>query len=297
MAVADLLLFGTLVVIGAAGLVARDVRAAATLFIAFGLLLALAWVRLAAPDVALAEAAIGAGVTGALLLDAAARLHGAPHSARAPNLFAGGLLCAALAAALALAAFALAPTDGTATWLAAERLAETEVAHPVTAVLLAFRAYDTLLEIGVLLAAVVAGQALAAPAGVKPPSVHDTVLTRVAGVTLPVAVLVAVYLLWAGATRTGGAFQAGAVLAGALLLARFASVRFVEIATPVGRRAALGAGFAAFIVVAAAAGVAAGAVLAYPTGWSGALILAVEAALMVSIAASLAALFGSGAPR
>ena len=47
---------------------------AIVLFIAFGLLLAIAWVRLAAPDVALAEAAIGAGLTGALLLAALARL-------------------------------------------------------------------------------------------------------------------------------------------------------------------------------------------------------------------------------
>lgn len=44
------------------------------LFIAFGLLMALAWVRLAAPDIALAEAAIGAGLTGALLLDAVGHL-------------------------------------------------------------------------------------------------------------------------------------------------------------------------------------------------------------------------------
>jgi len=44
------------------------------LFIAFGLLMALAWVRLNAPDVALAEAAIGAGLTGALLLVALTRL-------------------------------------------------------------------------------------------------------------------------------------------------------------------------------------------------------------------------------
>ena len=47
---------------------------AVVLFIAFGLLLALAWVRLNAPDVALAEAAIGAGITGALLLVTLARL-------------------------------------------------------------------------------------------------------------------------------------------------------------------------------------------------------------------------------
>jgi uncharacterized MnhB-related membrane protein len=43
---------------------------AIVLFIAFGLLMALAWARLSAPDIGLAEAAIGAGLTGALLLDA-----------------------------------------------------------------------------------------------------------------------------------------------------------------------------------------------------------------------------------
>lgn len=43
---------------------------AIVLFIAFGLLMALAWARLAAPDIGLAEAAIGAGLAGALLLDA-----------------------------------------------------------------------------------------------------------------------------------------------------------------------------------------------------------------------------------
>ncbi|MBL4574518.1 MAG: DUF4040 domain-containing protein, partial [Opitutaceae bacterium] len=41
---------------------------AIVLFIAFGLLMALVWVRLDAPDIALAEVAIGAGLTGALLL-------------------------------------------------------------------------------------------------------------------------------------------------------------------------------------------------------------------------------------
>ena len=47
---------------------------AVVLFVAFGLLMALCWMRLAAPDVALAEAAIGAGLTGALLMSALARL-------------------------------------------------------------------------------------------------------------------------------------------------------------------------------------------------------------------------------
>ena len=52
-----------------------DLFKAIVLFIAFGLVMALAWVRLDAPDVALAEAAIGAGLTGALLLLALARLN------------------------------------------------------------------------------------------------------------------------------------------------------------------------------------------------------------------------------
>lgn len=51
-----------------------DLFMAIVLFIAFGLVLALTWVRLDAPDIALAEAAIGAGLTGALLLAALARL-------------------------------------------------------------------------------------------------------------------------------------------------------------------------------------------------------------------------------
>ena len=53
--------------------------AAIVLFIGFGLLMALAWIRLQAPDVALAEAAIGSGLSGALLLAAWARLNATGH--------------------------------------------------------------------------------------------------------------------------------------------------------------------------------------------------------------------------
>lgn len=303
-AIADVLLFAALAAIGGAALLARDLRACAILFIAFGLLLTLAWVRLAAPDVALAEAAIGAGVTGALLLDAAAQLGGTPDASppdarrgRRALAFAVGTLCAGFAALLAGAAFVLPDSGGAAARIAADRLAETEIAHPVTAVLLAFRAYDTLLEIGVLLAAAVAGLALAAPAAAGAPRRRDPVLARVVAVTVPTAVLVALYLLWAGATRTGGAFQAGAVLAGALLLGRFAGARFDPIGAPGARRLALAAGFAVFLAVGVVAGLAAGALLAYPTGWGGALVLAIEAALTVSIAAGLVALFGPDAGR
>jgi uncharacterized MnhB-related membrane protein len=50
-----------------------NVFRAAINFIALGLVMAITWFRLAAPDLALAEAAVGSGLTGALLLVAVRR--------------------------------------------------------------------------------------------------------------------------------------------------------------------------------------------------------------------------------
>ena len=55
---------------------ARDSFVAVAGFVAYGLLLSLVWVRLSGIDVALTEAAIGGGLTGALLLGAVGRLRG-----------------------------------------------------------------------------------------------------------------------------------------------------------------------------------------------------------------------------
>lgn len=55
-------------------LTTADLFEATVLFIAYSLTLSLAWIRLGAPDLALAEAALGAGVAGALFLNAFHRL-------------------------------------------------------------------------------------------------------------------------------------------------------------------------------------------------------------------------------
>lgn len=47
----------------------RDIFRVSVYFIVFGMILALVWIRLGAFDLALAEVALGAGITGALLLD------------------------------------------------------------------------------------------------------------------------------------------------------------------------------------------------------------------------------------
>lgn len=70
----DIVLGLTLLWLAWRTLASEDLFKAIVLFIAFGLLMALTWVRLNAPDIALAEAAIGAGLTGALLLAALAKL-------------------------------------------------------------------------------------------------------------------------------------------------------------------------------------------------------------------------------
>jgi energy-converting hydrogenase B subunit D len=69
----DLLLAFSLVALAAVTVTSREPRRAVILYIAFGLMLALVWARLRAPDLALAEAAIGAGLSGALMLAAARR--------------------------------------------------------------------------------------------------------------------------------------------------------------------------------------------------------------------------------
>jgi uncharacterized MnhB-related membrane protein len=71
-----------IVALAVGALSVRDLFTAVVLFIALGLLLALAWVRLNAPDLALAEAAIGAGLAGSLLLAAVRRLAGPAHPER-----------------------------------------------------------------------------------------------------------------------------------------------------------------------------------------------------------------------
>lgn len=75
----DALIAATLILTALSVLVSHSLFRSVVMFIAFGMLMALAWVRLDAPDLALAEAAIGAGLTGVLFLDAVAHLRRHPH--------------------------------------------------------------------------------------------------------------------------------------------------------------------------------------------------------------------------
>jgi multisubunit Na+/H+ antiporter MnhB subunit len=206
---------------------------------------------------------------------------------------AGALVACALAVgflALALGGALLSASTGAEQALALRVRAElpaSGVRHPVTAVLLNFRAYDTLLEIAVLAAAWTAARALARETR-RPVAAPAAVLTAVFRLLAPAIAVFAAYLLWRGEHAPGGAFHAGAMLAAAAVLASLAGARL-----PLGRfePAFVSAGLAVFLAVGIATLAARGAFLAYPPEWAGALIFAIEAAATVSIALALALLF------
>ena len=145
---------------------AREVFSAVVGYVAYGLLLSIVWIRLYAPDVALTEAAIGSGVTGVLLVTSAARLRGAGGVvAAAPPAASERFLAAALAvlvaAAIAAVVLTLPEPAPTLAPEAREGFAATGLGNPVTAVLIAYRSFDTMLEKIVLLLAVVGVWSLA----------------------------------------------------------------------------------------------------------------------------------------
>lgn len=172
------------------------------------------------------------------------------------------------------------------------------VSHPITAVLLNFRGYDTLLEIGVLLLALVAVWSLnLSPARRDPESARTPVLGYLARVLVPVILVATVYLLWAGSKQPGGAFQAGAVLAAAgelLILAGFFRGRLRRVGLV---HLALAGGFGIFLAVAGGVMLLGNDFLEYPPGLAYPLILLVEGALTVSIGFTLAAMFFGSSPE
>jgi len=201
---------------------------------------------------------------------------------------------AALTVILAWTVWTLPPFPDRMHNLVAAHLSTSGVENPVTAVLLNFRGYDTLLEIGVLLLAAVGVLSLA-PTSVlsaeTAPSQIQILLLRL----LPFIVIVAAYLLWIGKYAPGGAFQAGAVLAAGGVLLVTSAVRLNPIAIksiPIG----LSIGLLTFLAVALATMIAGRNFLQYPLPWASTLILVIEAAATISIAVILTILFIGGKP-
>ncbi|MCO5091058.1 hydrogenase subunit MbhD domain-containing protein [Bosea sp. (in: a-proteobacteria)] len=305
MALLDLSLAALLLLLALGVVAERQERGAIIAFLAFGLMLGLAWLRLAAPDVALTEIAIGGGVTGILLLRAEAALRGrgkTEEPLRRTGRLAVAVACAMISAGLGYAVLRFATPAPTLAPAAAEALPATELGNPVTAVLLAYRALDTLLEKVVVLLALIGVWSLAPDglwggAPVVKPAAVPAPLAWLARVLPPFGVVIGIYMFWVGADAPGGTFQAGTVLAAMWLLVTMAGLYPAPDTGARLPRLLLAGGPVLFLGIAFLGFVFAEGFLAYPEGLAKPLIVAIEAALTLSVAAALALLVAGPARK
>ncbi|MFH1217427.1 MAG: hydrogen gas-evolving membrane-bound hydrogenase subunit E [Pseudomonadota bacterium] len=315
----DIILVVTLPLLGWRLLASRDLFRAVVLYICFGLLMSLTWVRLQAPDVALAEAAIGAGLTGALFLSALRRIERSSRgerrldheeerslmkrantlSVRRTRERAYGVVLVLLACFLGLLAWSITITPvarfdlGPAIELLME---ESGVKSRVTAVLLNFRGYDTLLEVMVLFLAALGVWSLARIAPVMGEGGECQVLNTLVRLLVPLMIIVAGYLIWGGSYKAGGAFQGGAVLAAAGVLLMLADPASIHALSGFVLRCGLILGPAFFLLAAIVCMVNGGSFLQYPGKSAGGWILLIETAVALSIGVTLAVLYAGGRP-
>lgn len=294
--VIDLAVGLSVVVVAVVALVAPRRLASVICFLVFGVLLAVLWALAGAPDVALAEAAIGAGVTGVLFVDTVTRGRVPADKSDLGRSWGAGVVlsvgaAAALAAALTPALWRAArPLGGTSVGLSeavGQVLPETGVDYGVTGVLLNLRSYDTLLETAVLLIAALVVLSVSTPMATSGRRAVPPLQRAATRLLVPVLVLLAGWVLVAGSTRPGGAFQSGAVIAAVVLLLHLAA-RPVLLPGRSRSTALAAAGLFRFVLVAAVGPLLGGARLQLDPAWAGTLIVALESMLAVSIGASLA---------
>jgi multisubunit Na+/H+ antiporter MnhB subunit len=187
------------------------------------------------------------------------------------------------------------PEGGGLTAAAGARIPESGVEHPVTAVLLNFRAYDTWLEIGVILLGLLAIFATGGINLYQKPHVtaQDPLLRQVILFFTPVLFLFGAFLLYYGKTGPGGAFQA-AVLWGAIGILLHLGGKPVFSAIPrwmFHLLLTIGIGFflmLGFLLIAGGS-----ALFEYPPAYAGILILIMETLAAISIAVALTAMFAN----
>jgi len=294
----DIALVSLLLALGWATCATQDIKRAVTLFIALGLLLAIIWARLKAPDLALAEAVIGAGISGALLLSAIKDYPSSiTETPRTPVM--KGLINVFTLSSVILMSWAvwhgLGMSDGIRlSEQVVAQLPDSGVSNPVTAVLLNFRAYDTLLELAVVLTAVLT--ALTLNDRRRSDVVSSPLLQGMTHWLVPLLVVTSGYLLWVGAHAPGGAFQAGAMLAAAMILLQLAyPSKRVELNLYL-LRMLLVIGILTFVLVGLWMLLRNGALLAYDPAWAGMLILIIEFMATLSIATALTLAYLGGRP-
>ena len=181
--------------------------------------------------------------------------------------------------------------------IVSDRIPESGVNAEVTAILLNFRSYDTLLEIVVLLVALLGAWYLGRMHLYPEHTQLGPVLEGLVRSLVPVMILVTGYILWLGSHAAGGAFQAGALLASAGVLMLVVSREKLPLRDGIRLRTLLVAGPVVFTLVAVSLVMLGKPMLQYPQQYAGSLILLIEAASTVTIGITLTLLFAGGRPH
>ncbi|GER06395.1 cation:proton antiporter [Iodidimonas muriae] len=228
----SLFLLTMMVVVALAVVETRNLFAAAMLTGIFSFLMAANFFVLDAADVALTEAAVGAGVATVFFLGAIALSSEHEHSAS--RKFGLALLAVASTAVVILLGTMEFPIlgDGSAPvhqhvapWYLEKTPELIHVPNVVTAVLASFRGYDTLGEVFVVLTAAIGVLSLlgfprnnSEENAVNDGLSHQKILHIVGKLLIPLIILFGLYVQFHGDFGPGGGFQAGTIIAAALIL-------------------------------------------------------------------------------
>ena len=225
----------TLLLITAVAIIrAQDLFVAVMLTGIFSLLLASNFFLFDAADVALTEAAVGAGISTVLFLGAlalTAERETAPSSNRVVALIAVSITIALLIfASFEFPRFAdpSAPVhQHIAPWYLEKTREAIDIPNVVTAVLGSFRGYDTLGEVFVVFTAGIGvlfllgkntGKHRQEPQDAAP-GLRDYLIPRIVGrLLIPFILLFGLYVQFHGEYSPGGGFQAGAIIAASIIL-------------------------------------------------------------------------------
>ena len=227
-----MVLLGLLVATAIAVVYLRDLFAVVMLFGIYSLLSAGFFINLDAPDVALTEAAVGAGITTVLMLGTLA-LTGrtekkSSHSVLLPLVVVSVTGAALIYGTLDMPHFADpdAPVHRhVAPRYIQDSMQETGLPNIVTSVLASYRGYDTLGEVFVIFTAGIGvltllgvfsrgGKTQSQPVAMQ----HHTVLRVITKALVPLILLYALYVQFHGDFSPGGGFQAGVIFASAFIL-------------------------------------------------------------------------------
>jgi len=169
-------------------------------------------------------------------------------------------------------------------------MADSGVTHELTAVLLNFRALDTLLEVGVILLSLIAISALAPHFRYSPVSSESTITNTFVSILFPFIALYAFYILYSGSYQSGGAFSAAALLAGALIILGLVKPGSLSLSNEFTLRVVSISGLFYFLAVGVVSLIF-GSFLEYRGEMASFYILSIESVLMLSLGAILGAYF------